>query len=511
MASFREIQTRNVIPNWRSYNKTSQIGELDYAQSRANSVELFPIDSYIRDWQENKTISFAGDLLSAAILNGQSDKLEVLEAANFILEHRDEATSVLINTAESIVSSPIESEEKQHPSIEEKLKSIINQEETLRDKIRLLKENRDYYCYNPIAYCDLSRYYVNLGQEEKAKEMMEIALHLAPHHRYVCRSAARLFLHLKDPERAHDTIIKNPWIIKDPWLMASEIAINTLRNRSSRYIKKGIEIINSDNYSPFSISELSSAIGSLEMMNGSKKKCRAFFRKALIKPNDNSLAQAQWLLSDNQDLSFEFNDYSYLTNKFEADALTAYMQDDFHGALIAAADWIEDMPFTRRPIQFAADMSYTYLKEYTIAIDILKLGLKANPNDVGILNNLAYTMALSGDIKGAEKILRDIGRILTSSLRDDERICITATAGLIEFRKGNTEFGRQLYMAAMEEAHRSHSDGILANKAFLNLAREEIRANKDFDHSILEIVDKIPNDTRDTLQLKADIKAEINE
>ena len=48
MASFREIQTRNVIPNWRSYNKTSQIGELDYAQSRANSVELFPIDSYIR-------------------------------------------------------------------------------------------------------------------------------------------------------------------------------------------------------------------------------------------------------------------------------------------------------------------------------------------------------------------------------------------------------------------------------------------------------------------------------
>ena len=45
MASFRELQTRNVIPNWRSYNKTSQLGELDYAQSSPKSVELFPIDS----------------------------------------------------------------------------------------------------------------------------------------------------------------------------------------------------------------------------------------------------------------------------------------------------------------------------------------------------------------------------------------------------------------------------------------------------------------------------------
>lgn len=93
----------------------------------------------------------------------------------------------------------------------------------------------------------MARHYVNLGQLEKAKAMMDIAVHLAPQHRYVCRSAARFYLHYGDEDKARAVIAHNPWVTKDPWLMASEIAINTLMGRTSRLIKKGNEIIKSNN------------------------------------------------------------------------------------------------------------------------------------------------------------------------------------------------------------------------------------------------------------------------
>ena len=70
-------------------------------------------------------------------------------------------------------------------------------------------------------------------------------------------------------------------------------------------------MINSGNYSSFSLSELCSAIGTQELYH-SKKKCELYFNKSLLQPNDNSLSQAEWLLSMDSTMKFKFTDYILL-------------------------------------------------------------------------------------------------------------------------------------------------------------------------------------------------------
>ena len=506
MASLQEAEKRNVVPNWRDYNKTAKLGEFGCTVAVIKPLELFPIDEYVLSWQNNKSIPFAGDLVSAAILNGQQTNPDAIEAARFIISHKDEATNVLVRTAQSMIATPEEKTAAAQLSVPQKIERIRNKEEAVRNEIKLLKQSRDYCCFNPIAFSEMARCYVTLGQLDKAKEAMEVALYLAPNHRYVCRSAARFFLHTRDEDRARYVIAKNPALLKDPWLLASEIAINTLMERTSRNIIKGSELIKSNNYSPFSLSELSSAIGSIEMKNGNRKKCRSYFKTALQNPNDNSLAQAQFLMSKHSDLTFEFGDNIAIPNAFEADAITSYISGEYNKSLISAVDWINDMPFTRRPVQFAANIAFSFLKDYDTAINILDLGLKANPNNAMLLNNKAYACALGGRTEDADSVIQDAKR---EQMTFNTKVCLTATEGLNEYRKGNHENGKRLYLQAIKMAKEYLSDTNILNTAILNFTREEARFNNSFDKSLLEIVDNIPIDSRETLQLKEDIKSVI--
>lgn len=147
-------------------------------------------------------------------------------------------------------------------------------------------------------------------------------------------------------------------------------------------------------------------------------------------------------------MNFTFSDYSLLNNKYEADARRAFLNDDFSQALTTSVEWIEEMPFAKTPIDFAANMAFTFQKKYDDAIKILKIGLKSNPHELSFWNNLAYSFAISGNTEEADKIL--YGQLLNSpNMRYDIRICVTATKGLCEFRKGNIDGGRYYYMQAI--------------------------------------------------------------
>ena len=494
MASFNEIKTRNVIPNWRSYKKTGELGEFrDVRAKLPGEGFVFPIDDYVDDWRHNKSLPFAGDLLSAAIMNGQSNNPDAIEAAKFIIDHKDEASKLLLRTAESLFPQK-QSVLVKTETINEKLNSVFEQEELLKRRICTLKKAKNFCCYNPIVYCELARCYTILGQHEKAVEMMNIALHLAPAHRYISRSAARLFLHLGDHDKAHYIVSHNPRILKDPWLMATEIGINTLDNRSSRFIKKGMELIGSQNYSPFSTSELASAIGSIEMMNGRRKSCRSYMNIALLDPNDNSLAQAQWLVSENKDLKLNFANTGEIHAKSEADSIIAYETNRYDDALSIGIDWIEDMPFTRRPIQFASNIAYTYVKNYDAAIRILRFGLNSNPQDA---------------IETLDKIPKG------TKLSDYLQVCIIATRGMAEYRRGNSVEGERLYLEAMKAANDLSIPGYkkeLLSKALLNYIREKALAKQIIDEELVNKIEQIPiGDDKDMTQLKVDALAALKD
>ena len=504
MASLTINSTRNVVPNWRDYRTTAERGELNGNNAHRLKLPVFNIDDYIGAWQENNTIPYAGDLISAAIMGHQQANPIVVDAANFIIERREDVPDSLYKTALSIVPALNSDGIENSNSISSRLDAILDQDSINKAKIRFLRQLIQRYPYNPVWYNEIALAYTKLGLVRKAVDYMSIAIYLAPESRYISRSAARLFLHIGDIDRAHDVLINNPAISKDPWLVASEIGVNASRGRSSRFIKPGISMINSGNYSPFSITELASAIGSIEY-NHSKKKCKSFINQALVNPNDNSLSQAEWLMKIDNSMMFSFSDYSQLKYKFEADARKAFLDNDYPLALENAVAWIEEMPFAKTPIEFAASMAYTFQKRYNDAIKILKIGLKANPNEPSFLNNLAYAYAISGMVKEADKEL-DSPILKAQRIDNNTKICVIATRGLNEFRKGNTDEGRTYYSLAMSMAQESSNERLL-HKAILNYIREELLATKQCPQEFLDKIDILhTEDERETAIMRQDIR-----
>lgn len=209
--------------------------------------------------------------------------------------------------------------------ISNQLNNILNGENIYKERVKYFRNLIKKYSFNPIWYAELSRCYINLGLLEKATNAMQIAIHLSPTSRFISRSAARLFLHIGDIDRAHHVLVHNPTLQYDPWLLASEIAVNASRGRSSRFIKMGMSMVFSGNYSPFSFSELASAIGTKEL-ESSRKKGKLFLEKSLISPNDNSLSQADWLMNNDKSLSLNFSNIQKPIFNFESDARYSFLK-----------------------------------------------------------------------------------------------------------------------------------------------------------------------------------------
>lgn len=141
---------------------------------------------------------------------------------------------------------------------------------------------------------DVARKLTADGHHASALRYVNAAIGLAPNSRFVVRGAARYFLHVGDHERAHDLLKRTELIRFDPWIQASEIAVATLRERSSLMARRATREIAKTGALDVRFSELASALGIIEILSGAEKKAKQLFHKALGHPNDNSLAQAEW-------------------------------------------------------------------------------------------------------------------------------------------------------------------------------------------------------------------------
>lgn len=245
------------------------------------------------------------------------------------------------------------------------------------------------------------------------------------------------------------------------------------------------------------------------MANGSRKKCLKFINQALIQPNDNSLAQAEWLASENNDLQFTFQDYSNLKYKAEAETRYEYFRKNYDAAFRHSVDWVHDSPYDKASVLFSSHIAYAFLKDYQSAARILNIGLVANPTETVLLNNLAYVNALNGQIEEAERAMSRIYSLASGSSSDAE-ICHTATNGLIQFRKGNIEEGRKLYLDAITRARESSTDKTLINKAILNYLREELVARSCSGTDVYEILAKLDTEQdKEMSRLRDDVLEEI--
>lgn len=461
---------RRVVPNWRYFDKTLASGELDNWKVACPSMASFPIDDYVSLWKEHQSLYRAGDLLSAGITNNSMDNASVQEAASFILERESISTKSLVRSAKRVLGvdfssnsqSVIESERLRECTALDDIRSYIH---GIRQRLNLMP-------YNPFLYVDLSRAYLLLGQNDKAEEAITQALHYGATNRFVARSAARFYLHKEDKDKAYEAIRAQGAVSIDPWLMAAEISISMLRGKTSNYIKKGISFIESGNCSPFGFTELASAIGTLEWTAGARRNSNRLFRKSLIQPNDNSLAQVQWINSfDSQSLNVDVPVHF----DYEVRTIEAVAKGDYSRARHEAVSWVCDMPFSHKPINLGSRICALYLHDFALAADILDVGLRSDNTNASLLNNKAYCAARDNQIEAAKDAFIKLIQSTRSNESPELKACIPATEGLILYRSNKINEAALKYQEAVAIAKHSGDDG-LYKKAMLNYCRERLIA-----------------------------------
>lgn len=516
MASFIDDFRRNMLPLWRSYNDTYLAKELDFTGQKRLPVCFDRYVDFRAEWKNKHTIISAANLVNAAVASGNKQRLDVVNAAEFLLNHQEECSPLAIDVAHSIVDFTAPSqitEVGKELSFEERadrlIKGLVDQETETKAYIGLLRRQVREHCQNSIAYCELARCYANLGMDKKAERYMDYAVGLAPQSRYITRCAARFYVHIKDLCKAKRVLIASGLVKSDPWVMSAEIAVESLMDKSSHYITIGRQLVLSNNVSAFSSSELCFAICNEDKKAGKRKDARKMYDRGILDPNDNSLAQAEFFAKDDVNLNIDLSLFNNISHKNEAETRKAFSQGEYEDAFISSMMWMHDYRFEHRPIDFAFNISCDYLKRYDYAIAIVQRYLNSSPNDPAAINNLAYALGLSNRTEEAEAILSKIEIKVSPTGDNTNGICLIATCGLIEFRKGNVESGRDLYNKAITIAKR-RGDKKLSAKARLNMIREEIHSADVVDEKLLMEMEELNTGNRaETEQLKGDIIAEV--
>lgn len=477
-----EAKKRDIIPRWRDFKTTLSLGELNAAgKAPADEVPEGSLDEQLADWRVNKSLFVAADLVGAAFTLGKGDV--ALEAAEFILSEESQANDLQKRIARQATDPQLCARLSGSQEIEEGSNSelIINQS---RELVRKYRAQLREAPRNPVKLVELSRRLAILGSQKKALRAMDMAVALAPANRFVVRSAARLLVHAEEFDRAHDVLKRAPSLKSDPWLLAAEIGVSSLMDRTSGHLKRGLTYIGDDNFSPFEVSELSSAVATLEMNNANTKLARKLFRRALRKPTENSIAQAVWASRSIQTLSDEIRNASAPRN-YEALAWEHYQQQQLDDAISQGTNWILDQPFAIGPVLFTAHAA-ALVENYQFGEEIVRFGLRANPQNALLRNNLAFVLASDNEPRLAEVELEKIDR---TQLTVVGQIVITATEGLIRFRKGLPDEGRALYKRAIKLAEENNEPGY-ALRALIYLAREEINAGTILGPKTLENAEK---------------------
>lgn len=482
MAFFFEETNRLVLPNWRSFANTAKIGELNGSKKLLIEKSFNPdITDIIDGWIDSQTIGMAGDLLGVAIVCNKEDDPNVINAAKFIKANPEISSRELLSTANIILNNGKVKEKTildsdKFESFQERA-NLFFVYERISDLKRKLRINPK----NSILWIEIARFYSIIGQNMQAERAIKNAFQISPENRFVLRAMARFYTHIGKVDYAHDIIRKLPITKYDPWIMATEISLAMKRGRFSRFIKPAFNMVNSSDFHPFNISELNSSLGTLEM-ESSLKKSKKLFNDSLIKPNDNSLAQAEWI-SHKESNFLRVNPSEYeIENNYEAKARDASEHGKWQDSVDYAKLWFLDMPFSRDAILFGSEVAANNLNNHDEAENLYKAGLTSHPNDSQMLNNIVYSMCLNNRFSEAEKYLNKF-KFLDNQASIDHQICIIATKGLYYFRKGLPDIGRTYYFDAINKASEENKQ-LLANIAFVNYVREEYLLGSDIDDEI---------------------------
>lgn len=496
---------RTLSPNWRETVKTIQNGEMDpyrINDSKAIAPDISPI---IDSWRNNRSLSYAGELISTSIANGVNPDFDILNAAEFAVSQPG-VSKPLKELALSILNRNITREETSASP----LTKLDNVKGTIRNEINLLRQKISANPYCAMHHSNMARAYLRIGKWEKARCETIIATRLAPNDRYITRCGVRFFIHVKDYDAAKYILTHNFALKIDPWLAAADLEVDILRQKSPRSAKIAFSMTENRNLLPRSVSEVAIALATLEMIHGSqRKKVKRLVTTALTDPIDNAVAQAMWLdsVSFGNLVTLNYFHGQNIPFNYEADCILALQGGDWDLAMEKGVDWAIDTGFSRRAAVNASNI-FSYHDEYIpTAIKVCEMGLTANPECDSLLNNLAFTHLLNDDVEKAKFDIERIERLGSIDKRTD--ICFTATKGLYCYRTGDKVRGNELYMQAIDEATRTKEKDF-ENNARLNHIRARLYASDISKEEARRQIDDIQSASPLINRLKTYISQKFN-
>lgn len=466
MSGFDEKSDRRVVPRWRISVDAAASTELLPVQGRAvpniveESAELF---NRRRDFEIEKNIGTAANLLGTAMVASAEQESKL--AALFILDHADETPAPLKSMAISVLEG----------------KPIIQQEVGTALQITRLRKLIQANPYSAALWVDMARCYATVGEDEKAERSMKVALQLSPQSRWVLRSATRLLLHTGHKEDAHKLLVRSPMTPYDPWLVSAEIATAQIVGRNPKYWKKARDMVENKSIRPIHLSELASAIATMELATGNTKKAKKLFKQSLIEPTENAVAQVKWSERFIKD-AFEINSIvKSMHNAYEADFWQKYLDGQMGDSRVAVDKWLNDEPFSIRPVTMKSYVA-SLMDDYDTAIKTVDEFQAYTKVDLSLTNNRIFAEISKGAVFSgdSEEVNQNIERLLTYIMgrikaKESDLTHNLANLGLLNYRLGMLDDGRSFYDMAIDRAIKTEDSKQAANASMFH-AREAVIA-----------------------------------
>lgn len=463
MVAGKGDRDRHVVPRWRSVRRTLEAGEFQrLPEARPlDAAHVLELEAIERRWLDEYTEMAAAEYVGAALVAGVP--LQAETAASVLALSDNPLFRQLAERFEGATTSasgvPQPSPANSSASLERMFERAASAKaRTIRDPM------------NAIAWADLARRYTVLGELDRADRSLKVARALAPESRYLLRVATRFYLHRGQPDRAVRMLQDSVRTSDDPWLLAAVLAAQSVAGRPPSGVRSARRVLEDQRFRQIEMAELSSELGTLELAAGKDRRARQLFRESLGDPTDNSLAQAEWA-SHRVELIVPLDSLE-VPFAAEAHARSLAQEGKWTAALTFGLEWLDDQPFDTHAASFASYVASVGLDEWELSKEIAQAGLRANPRDPILLNNLAYAELELGNVPEAAASL---ARISTPPPADAESAAVTATKGLLAFRQGDVEAGRSLYQRATQLARRSGSNSAAATARAMWLG-EELRA-----------------------------------
>ena len=391
-------------------------------------------------FEREPSIGSAADLISAASMAGES--VIAKHAAAFVIANASQAPLTLLALSQSLLDAPVALDGT--PLIGTQLNRSV-----IANTRRLLRLHPD----NPVLWSDMARNYATHGNKREARRCIQVALQLAPNHRWILRIAARFLVHSGETEEAHRLLVRHQRTPKDPWLIAAELATAQVAQRPPKFWRQGNDLIKLGGVAPVHLSELATAVGMFELEAGSAKKARRLVEFGLREPTENTLAQVSWAReSKHLKGASALDDLVRNTNNaFEADFRLKGLSGDLLGAKAAGEKWADDEPFATRPITnlaFIASILDDHEKTVHLAEKIRHLD--GHVDSTLELNTLFSRMS-SGrlSIENDRREIEAIHTRLMSLAEDENAFHAMANLALWHYRFGKVPTGATLYQKAI--------------------------------------------------------------